>query len=271
VVLLALTVAGVAIWSYLRGPGAVPSGPPSPLPSPTAQVSNLPTVLPTPPAPRICLIIDDGGYQRGAALQALYAIHSPITVSIIPDVAFSKALAEEFPAHGVEVMCHMPMQGHEKGMVGSSYKALLRKGMDPSQARKDVESALEGLPHCRGLNNHMGSVATEDLKLMETVCDVLKERGLYAIDSRTTAKSQVARAARELGVPCASRDVFLDNVEETKAIQAQLERAALRARKKGLSVAIGHFKTTTLRTLGEAIPQLEAMGFRFVYASEIVK
>lgn len=230
-----------------------------------------PTLMPTPTGPKICIIIDDGGYQRGEALQALYGIKSPITVSIIPNVEFSTALAEEFPAHGVEVMCHMPMQGHEKGMVGSHYKALLRKGMDPGEARRDVEEALKGLPHCRGLNNHMGSVATEDLRLMKTVCDVLKEHGLYAIDSRTTAKSKVARAARELGVPFATRNVFLDNLEKPEAILDQLDQTATYARKHGLAVAIGHFKTTTLKTLGEAIPKLEAQGYRFVYASEAVK
>ena len=50
-----------------------------------------------PAKPRICLIIDDGGYQRGEALEHLYALKVPVTVSIIPDVEFSKRLAEEFP------------------------------------------------------------------------------------------------------------------------------------------------------------------------------
>lgn len=269
VVALALAAAGIVLWFYLRTSGpAPPSGPPTPIP--TAQASLL-TPVATPGGSRICLIIDDGGYQRGNALQALYAIKSPITVSIIPDVEFSRVLAEEFPDHGVEVMCHMPMEGHEKGSVGSHYKALIRKGMDLSLARRDIEEALEGLPHCRGLNNHMGSVATEELSLMKAVCSVLHERGLYAIDSRTTAKSQVARAASEQGVACASRNVFLDNQETAPAIQKQLDQAAAYARKHGVAVAIGHFKTLTLKVLGENIPRLEAQGFRFVHASEVVK
>lgn len=272
VVALALVAAAIAIWLYLRAPNTPPPpGPPTPVPTPTAQVALAPTVVPTPPGPRICLIIDDGGYQRGEALRALYAIRSHLTVSIIPNVEFSKALAEEFPVHGVEVMCHMPMEGHEKGMVGDHYKALIRKGMDPAEARRDVEAALAGLPNCRGLNNHMGSVATEDLGLMRAVCSVLRDKGLFAIDSRTTAKSQVAKAAREEGVPYAFRNVFLDNQETAPAIQKQLDLAAAYAKKHGLAVAIGHFKTITLKTLGEAIPKLEEQGFQFVYASEAVK
>ncbi|HVZ79646.1 MAG TPA: divergent polysaccharide deacetylase family protein [bacterium] len=273
-ILLALVVAGAAIWLYLRTPAPPENNPPTPIPraaTPT-QVAVAPSPVPTlSPGPKICLIIDDGGYQRGEALKALYTIRVPITVSIIPDVEFSTVLAEEFPEHGIEVMCHMPMEGHEKGMVGNAYKALLRKGMDPSLARQQVIDALKGLPHCRGLNNHMGSVATEDLTLMKAVCSVLRDQGLYVIDSRTTAKSQVARAARQEGVPCASRNVFLDNQETPGAIQAQLVQAAAYARKHGLVVAIGHFKVTTLRTLSEVIPGLEEQGFQFVHPSQVVK
>jgi uncharacterized protein len=221
--------------------------------------------------PRICLIIDDGGYQKGEALEHLYGFKVPVTVSIIPDVEFSKSLAEDFPAHGVEVMCHMPMEGHEKGAVGGNYKALLKKGMDPSVATQDVKEALEDLPNCRGLNNHMGSVATEDPELIQGVCEALKPGGLFIIDSRTTAKSVVEQEARKTGVPVASRNVFLDNIETPAAILKQLGRAAAYAKKHGQVVAIGHFKVVTLKTLEEAVHQLRDEGFQFVYASEVVK
>ena len=221
--------------------------------------------------PRICLIIDDGGYQKGEALEHLYGFKVPVTVSIIPDVEFSKDLAEEFPAHGVEVMCHMPMEGHEKGAVGGNYKALLKKGMGPSVAAQDVKEALEDLPNCRGLNNHMGSVATEDPELIQGVCEALKPGGLFIIDSRTTAKSVVEQEARKTGVPVASRNVFLDNIESPEAILKQLGRAAAYAQKHGQVVAIGHFKVLTLETLEEAVHRLRDQGFQFVFASEVVK
>lgn len=221
--------------------------------------------------PRLCLIIDDGGYKKGKALEALYGFKVPVTVSIIPDVEFSKSLAQEFPGHGVEVMCHMPMEGHEKGVVGANYKELLKKGMADDQAKAEVEKALENLPNCRGLNNHMGSVATEDGELMADVCDVLKAHGLFIIDSRTTAKSMMEAEAKKAGVPVASRNVFLDNVETPDAILKQLNQAVSYAKRHGLAVAIGHFKPVTLRTLESAIPKLKEEGFQFVYASEAVR
>lgn len=222
-------------------------------------------------SPRVCLIIDDGGYQRGEALKALYAFKVPVTVSIIPHTTFSHGLAEEFPAHGVEVMCHLPMEGHEKGVVGGDYKELLKKGMGSAKAREEVKTALADLPNCRGLNNHMGSVATTDPELIWDVCQVLKDQGLFIIDSKTTAQSVVAQVADKAGVPVARRNVFLDNVETPEAIQKQLAQAVSYARKHGLAVAIGHFKTTTLKTLEEAVQTLKDQGIQFVYASEVVK
>jgi polysaccharide deacetylase 2 family uncharacterized protein YibQ len=221
--------------------------------------------------PKVCLIIDDGGYQKGEALDHLYGCKIPITVAIIPDAEFSKNLAEELPGHGVEVMCHMPMEGHEKGAVGGNYKELLRKGMGDSKAKALVEKALAGLPNCRGLNNHMGSEATVDPELMWDVCQVLKPRGLFIIDSRTTAQSVVEPVAKKAQVPVAHRDVFLDNVETPEAILKQLNQLVARARKKGLAVGIGHFKTPTLKTLAEAVQKLKEQGIQFVYASEVVR
>lgn len=237
----------------------------------TAEWTPVEMVFERSSKPQVCLIIDDGGYQRGEALEHLYAFKVPVTVAIIPGVEFSRSLAEEFPAHGVEVMCHMPMEGHEKGAVGGDYQELLKKGMGSALARTKVEKALEDLPNCRGLNNHMGSVATTDPELMWDVCQVLKEKDFFIIDSRTTAESLVEPVARKAGVPVAHRDVFLDNVETPEAILKQMDQLVRRARRRGVAVGIGHFKTKTLKTLEEAVGRFKEQGIQFVYASEVVK
>lgn len=221
-------------------------------------------------SPRICLIIDDTGYQKGEALEDLYGFKVPVTASIIPEVQFSKTLAEELPGHGVEVMCHLPMEGHEVVKDGT-YKEFLKKGMDTSEAKSLLKTALDGLPNCRGLNNHMGSVATTDLPLMKAVCEVLKERNLFIIDSKTSAKAVVTQAANETHLPVAHREFFLDNVEKSTAIAKQMKRTAAFAKKHGLAVAIGHFKVITLKTLEEAVQSLKSQGYQFVYASEVVQ
>src|SRR5690606_41144538 len=55
------------------------------------------------------------------------------------------------------------------------------------------------LPHVSGVNNHMGSKATADPRVVSDVLRAVKEAGLFFLDSRTTADSVVAQVARELG------------------------------------------------------------------------
>ncbi len=220
--------------------------------------------------PRICVIIDDGGYQKGPALEALYDFKVPVTVSIIPHTEYSNFLAQDFSDHGVEVMCHLPMEGHDHVRAGA-YKEYLKKGMDVEKAKEEVKAGLADLPNCRGLNNHMGSVATTDLGLMTAVCEELKAENMFVIDSRTSSKAVVSKAARAVGLPVAQREFFLDNTKSPTVVLKQMRLTAAYAKKRGLAVAIGHFNVITLKTLKTVVQKLQNEGYQFVYASEVVK
>jgi polysaccharide deacetylase 2 family uncharacterized protein YibQ len=220
--------------------------------------------------PRICLIIDDAGYQKGAALEALYDFKVPVTVSIIPHTEYSNFLAQDFPLHAVEVMCHLPMEGHDHVPVGA-YKEYLKKGMDIEKAKAEVKAGLADLPNCKGLNNHMGSVATLDLPLMTAVCEELKAEHMFMIDSRTSSKAVVSKAAHAVGIPVAQREFFLDNTKAPGVVRKQMRLTAAFAKKHGLAVAIGHFNVITLKTLKVEVQKLQDQGYQFVYASEVVK
>ena len=86
----------------------------------------------------------------------------------------------------------------------------------------------------------MGSRLTARQKPMELVMAELKKRNMFFIDSLTSPASLAGRAARRVGTPFGSRQVFLDNTAEPAAISAQLARLIARARQDGLAVAIGH-------------------------------
>lgn len=219
--------------------------------------------------PRLSLVIDDGGYQKGQALESLYAFKVPVTLALIPSTEFGMELAKEAPEQGVEVICHMPMEGHENFPKGA-YPEYLKRGMSQEKVDQNLSSAFDLLPGAVGLNNHMGSLASENKKLMDEVCTFLGKRGLFFLDSRTTAQTVAEAEAARLGLPHAKRDVFLDDKVEPRAILKQLGRALLLAKKQGYAVAIGHFKAVTLDTLLKAIPKIQDEGVQLVYLSEVV-
>jgi uncharacterized protein len=71
-------------------------------------------------------------------------------------------------------------------------------------------------------------------------------------------------------VKTASRNVFLDDVQDVAAIRRQLAELAATAASHGVSVGIGHMYPLTIKVLTEDAPKLRAEGFRFVRASSVV-
>jgi polysaccharide deacetylase 2 family uncharacterized protein YibQ len=129
---------------------------------------------------------------------------------------------------------------------------------------------LETVPHVVGVNNHEGSLATSDPALMEALMPALRERGLFFIDSRTTAATVAYDEAERAGLAAASRKVFLDDRPQRDAIRAQLQTAASDAVRDGSAIAIGHPHPETIAALAETVPALEARGIRMVFASDLV-
>ncbi|MGD2006742.1 MAG: divergent polysaccharide deacetylase family protein [Cellvibrionales bacterium] len=201
---------------------------------------------------QLAIIIDDLGYnlERG---QAVASLPAPITLAIIPETPHAQTLAELATAHGKEVMVHMPM-------ASSSAELAEPLVLEPDLTRREIntriERALASVSGAQGLNNHMGSALTQHQSAMQHLMEALRDRGLYFIDSRTTPDTLAELTARRVGVPAASRSVFLDNVIEAEAIAAQLDKALLAALEQGFAIAIGHPYDETVKVLNEQLPSL---------------
>lgn len=219
-------------------------------------------------APRLAIIVDDMGYDQSAAHKVL-ALPFQLTVSVIPHVPFSTEVAEEAFRRGDQVMLHLPMQSIPS--AAQQEKIELRVGMDAQQVQSTLMGMLDTVPHAVGVNNHEGSLATANLPLMRELMPDLRQRGLFFIDSRTTAATVAYDSAERAGVRTASRKVFLDDKITVSAVQTQLEVAARDAQRNGSAIAIGHPHPATIEALAQTVPQLEARGIRLVFASALVR
>jgi polysaccharide deacetylase 2 family uncharacterized protein YibQ len=201
------------------------------------------------------------------------ALPFPLTLSVLPHLPLSSETAEEAYRRKDEVMLHLPMQseGESDPSEGTKPEEIeLRVGLDPSQVHEIVTAMLQTVPHAAGVNNHQGSRATADPALMEAVMADLRARGLFYVDSRTTASTVAFDTAEAFGVPAASRKVFLDDTPTREVVLAQLDLAARDAARDGSAIAIGHPHPATIAVLAEEAPRLEARGIHLVFASELV-
>jgi len=215
---------------------------------------------------RLAIIIDDCG-QWPDIERALVALPVPLTMSIMPRAPYTEAIERDAAGAGDGIMLHLPMESLGGSDPGDGK---VTTEMDDATIQAQVRDDLRRVPLARGVNNHEGSKATADARVMRDVAEVLASEGRYFIDSRTTAATLAARETVSLGVPTASRNVFLDNVDTIAAVEAQLRTAGDLARHAGWAIAIGHPKAATLAALRALIPSLEGQGVTFVLVQDLV-
>lgn len=220
-------------------------------------------------APQLALIIDDGGYNFDVVKEIL-ALGKPMTFSILPRSPYGRRIADWVHRRGGQVMLHLPMEPKE-GNTAPLEARTIRVGMRKERIQEILREALGEIPHVQGMNNHMGSKATEDPEVMGILMEELKKRGLYFIDSYTSAHSVGEQMARRAGVPFERNHQFIDQVRTLPAIQESIRLAMARAKREGRAVAIGHPLSITVEALGKMIPEIEREGIELVFASEVVR
>jgi polysaccharide deacetylase 2 family uncharacterized protein YibQ len=217
---------------------------------------------------KLIIIIDDAGYHN-ELLEKFLTFPGSLTIAVLPGLAGSAEAARLTLSAGKELMLHLPMeaQGGEDPGPGAILTSL-----DTRAIGQRVRGHIDSLPGIVAVNNHMGSRATEDERVMRHVLAAVKEKGLFFIDSLTTARSSVGRMALEAGLPWGVRDVFLDNKNTRSAIRRALEEGMAIAEKNGTAILIGHVQRETLaEVLHESYAAIIKKGFVFSPVSEILR
>lgn len=217
---------------------------------------------------RIAIIIDDLGSDL-APLERLLSLNVPVTFSVLPQLAHSRQTASRIHARGHEVMLHLPMEADPGAPVAAGPGAI-EVGMSSRQIERILQQDLATVPFAVGVNNHMGSRASADSRLMRAFMAALAQHRLYFVDSRTSPQTVALMAAQEHGLAASFRSVFLDDVESVPYTLGQLRQLARRVRQQGTAIAIGHPHPTTIAALEQFLPQLAREGMELVYASQIV-
>ncbi|MHB8462622.1 MAG: divergent polysaccharide deacetylase family protein, partial [Vulcanimicrobiaceae bacterium] len=166
-------------------PSATPSAAPSPSPSgaPTSQPSEHPaagmTANPATSRARLAIIIDDCG-QWLKIERGFIALPVPITLSVLPDVHGTHEIASEAAAAGKGVMLHLPMETLSGLYPGPGE---ITTEMTNAQIDRTLRADLAQVPLAQGVNNHEGSKATADPRVMHDVAEILATKNLFFVDS----------------------------------------------------------------------------------------
>ncbi|MCA9395881.1 MAG: divergent polysaccharide deacetylase family protein [Candidatus Omnitrophica bacterium] len=215
----------------------------------------------------VSIVLDDWGYNT-SALDELTGLMHPVTVAILPELPYSRTVANAAIQAGHEVILHMPMEPVSRQNMES---LTLLTEMDGPTLRANLQTALSSVPHVRGVSNHTGSAFTANAEGMSIVLNEIAASGLYFFDSMVTAETVGYQIATDINLPTAKRDIFIDNVRETEAITGQLEKLADLAVRSGSAIGIGHDEEITLRAIQDIIPEWEKQGIEMIALGDLIQ
>jgi polysaccharide deacetylase 2 family uncharacterized protein YibQ len=215
---------------------------------------------------RLAIIIDDIGYNKAQSERAA-RLNGKFTLAVLPFTPHGFSSAQLAHSRGKELMLHLPMSAINNQSLG---RGGLVSGMEKAAFLDVIRQDLASIPYIKGVNNHMGSRLTQEAEPMQWLMSELQMRGLYFVDSRTSAQTKAFDIAKSQQVASLKRDVFLDDSSEPSAIKHELTRAIALAQERGAAVAIGHPYPATLDILERIELLLQKQGVKLVYVSQLV-
>ncbi|MCH5291600.1 MAG: divergent polysaccharide deacetylase family protein [Treponema sp.] len=252
-------------------PGAVASlGPAAGGNDSAAPSSPFAAIPPARNGATLLFIIDDAGLNVNN-VKRYTDLPFPVTIAVLPCLIHSRECADVARAAGQEVILHQPMQASSLSIDPGP--GAITPSMDVFDIAATIKANIAEIGPVRGLNNHEGSLITENLVKVGAVLDVASELGIYFLDSRTSAKTKSRQAALERGVGIYERNApFLDNVITREEMVSEIYKALAVANRSGSAFIIGHTdKSANIlpALLREMYPHLKQKGYRFAVPSQV--
>lgn len=221
----------------------------------------------------VIIIIDDWGNNMNGSNEIL-GLPIPLTGAVIPGMPFDKLDAKKLYEAGKEVILHVPLEP-ERGKKSWLGPKGITTDMSEQKVRSLLNEAKDTLPYIKGMNNHMGSKAMKNDRIVKTLIEFASENSLYFIDSGTTETTLTEKYTKENNLSFLKRDVFLDNTPSTEHVKNKLRELEEIAKEKGYAIGIGHVGPQkgphTARALAELIPQMQKDGIIFITVSQLLE
>lgn len=218
---------------------------------------------------KLSIIIDDFGYFSDELLQEFLALDKNINFSILPELSYSQEVMQKAYNQGRETMIHMPMEPISYPQNDPGKNAIF-VNLSEKEIKKRVKKYIKNLPLCIGVNNHMGSLAMQHKNVLIPIMDILKEKGLFFVDSRTTPKTVGYELAQEMDIPAYIIDSFLDTGTFPDRVTAKTNRLLELAKSQNKIVVISHCTPKSLEELKQILRNIEDKDFKLVPISDIV-
>jgi polysaccharide deacetylase 2 family uncharacterized protein YibQ len=212
--------------------------------------------------PRLAVIVMGLGLSSAATIRAIN-LPKEVTLSFSPYGANLESDVAAAREAGHEVLLDLPMEPISYPADDPGPHTLLTS-LNPSDNIARLEWLLGRFKGYVGVINHMGSRFTASPEPLRPILHALKERGLMFVDSRSTSKSVAAGLAKQMELPRAINDRFLDHEPTRGAIDQSFAEAEGTARARGVALVVARPFPVTLERMAAWLPILASRGIEIV-------
>ena len=128
---------------------------------------------------KVAIVIDDFGNNMEGTAEML-KLPISITVAVMPFLPSTKQDAQLAHDRGLEVILHLPLEPirGKKSWLGPG---AITTDLTSDEIHKRIIAAIDDVPYAIGINNHLGSKATADERVMKILIDICKERNFVSL------------------------------------------------------------------------------------------
>lgn len=229
----------------------------------TKPTQNKPITKQTRTKPKVAIIMDDLSFPYQIAdLKSLNLVITPSLMPVTSDSPHTSKMAKNLDFY----MVHLPLEPQDSAKATHSP---LKLSDTESTIKQKVEDIKKDFPNVSFINNHTGSLFTQNYNSMKYLISALNKHNITFLDSRTTPNSVARRIYNELGKRLYERDVFLDNSPNVSYTLNQLKKVISVAKNKGYAIAIGHPHKSTFNALREAKAKNMFKDVELVYVKDL--
>jgi len=208
---------------------------------------------------KVAVVLAGLGLSRTQTLAAIQQLPGAVTLSFAPYARNLGDWIAQSRAAGHEVLLELPMEPYDYPDNDPGPHTLLTTLSTPDNMDR-LNWLLGRFPGYVGVTNYMGAkFMTNETKLLPIIQN-LKERGLLYLDAKADRKSVAARVAKELQVPIAANNRFIDREASRVSIDARLYELERISKSVGSAVGIAFPYPVSVERLKAWIATLHKKG-----------
>jgi len=150
---------------------------------PFEKTDNTVTSINSDKPAKLAIVIDDFGSDRNG-VKEMMSINRHLTFAVMPFLPYSQSDAKEALEKGFEIIVHLPMEPVKGKISWLGPRPILSTSTD-NEVFQITSEAFSDVPGAVGANIHMGSKISADERIMSDILDIIKEKGVYFLDSKT--------------------------------------------------------------------------------------